>query len=74
MNAAIIVIAGDPFCKMLTSQIIQMMPYARTAETSKSLNINMMVNKMKATKQIISRKQFQYTENYNKNQVKISVY
>lgn len=36
MNAAIMVIAADPFCKMLTSQIIQMMPYARTAETAKN--------------------------------------
>ena len=36
MNAAIMVIAADPFCKMVTSQIIQMMPYARTAETSKN--------------------------------------
>lgn len=34
--AALTVLAGDPFCKMVSGQIISMMPYARTEETSKA--------------------------------------
>ena len=29
------ILAADPFFKMMTAQLIQMMPYARTAETAK---------------------------------------
>ena len=32
---ALMILAADPFFKMMTAQLIQMMPYARTAETSK---------------------------------------
>lgn len=34
--AALTVIAADPFCKMVSGQIISMMPYARTEEESKA--------------------------------------
>jgi hypothetical protein len=36
LQAALTVIAADPFCKMLTAQLIQMLPYARTEETAKN--------------------------------------
>ena len=32
---ALMILAADPFFKMMTAQLIQMMPYARTAETAK---------------------------------------
>lgn len=32
---ALMILAADPFFKMMTAQVIQMMPYARTAETAK---------------------------------------
>ena len=35
-DAALTVVAVDPFAKMLSAQLIQMMPYARTEETAKS--------------------------------------
>ena len=34
--AALTVLAADPFCKMVSAQIVSMMPYARTEETSKA--------------------------------------
>lgn len=34
--AALAVIVGDPYAKMVSSQLTQMMPYARTEETAKS--------------------------------------
>ena len=34
--AALTVMAGDPFCKMVSAQIVSMMPYARTEEESKA--------------------------------------
>ena len=37
--AALAVIAADPFSKMVTSQLILMMPYARTEETAKSRTV-----------------------------------
>ena len=36
LQAALTVVAADPFCKMLTAQLIQMLPYARTEETAKN--------------------------------------
>jgi len=36
LDAALTVAAVDPFAKMLSAQLIQMMPYARTEETAKS--------------------------------------
>ena len=35
-EAAITIMAADPFAKMLSAQLIQMMPYARTEETAKN--------------------------------------
>ena len=35
-EAALAVLAADPFAKMVTSQLILMMPYARTEQTAKS--------------------------------------
>lgn len=35
-DAALTVIAADPYAKMLSAQLIQMMPYARTEETAKN--------------------------------------
>jgi adenosylcobinamide-GDP ribazoletransferase len=35
-DAALLIIVADPYAKMLTAQLIQMMPYARTEETAKS--------------------------------------
>ena len=35
-TAALAVLAADPFSKMLSSQLILMMPYARTADTAKN--------------------------------------
>ena len=37
--AALAVVAADPFSKMVTSQLILMMPYARTEETAKSRTV-----------------------------------
>ena len=34
--AALIVTAADPFCKMVSAQIVSMMPYARTEEEAKA--------------------------------------
>lgn len=34
--AALAVLAGDPFCKMVSSQVVSMMPYARTESEAKS--------------------------------------
>ena len=34
--AALAVMAGDPFCKMVSSQVVSMMPYARTEDEAKS--------------------------------------
>ena len=34
-TTALMILAADPFFKMMTAQLIQMMPYARTAETAK---------------------------------------
>ena len=34
--AALTILAADPYAKMLSGQLIMMMPYARTAETAKS--------------------------------------
>ena len=34
-TTALMILAADPFFKMMTAQVIQMMPYARTAETAK---------------------------------------
>ena len=36
LTACLTVLMADPFAKMLTAQMTQMMPYARTAETSKA--------------------------------------
>ena len=37
--AAVTVFAADPYAKMISGQIIQMMPYARTEEQSKAKNV-----------------------------------
>jgi adenosylcobinamide-GDP ribazoletransferase len=37
--AALAILAADPFAKMVTSQLILMMPYARTAETAKNRTV-----------------------------------
>ena len=37
--AALTILAADPFAKMLSAQIIMMMPYARTAETAKARTV-----------------------------------
>ena len=37
--AALAILASDPFAKMVTSQFILMMPYARTAETAKNKTV-----------------------------------
>ena len=34
--AVIVILAADPYAKMLSAQMVQMLPYARTAETAKS--------------------------------------
>ncbi|HAT62329.1 MAG TPA: adenosylcobinamide-GDP ribazoletransferase [Prevotella sp.] len=36
LYAALVIFAGDPYTKMIAAQIIEMMPYARTAETAKN--------------------------------------
>ena len=36
LTAAIVILAGDPFSKMVASQIISMMPYARTESEAKA--------------------------------------
>jgi adenosylcobinamide-GDP ribazoletransferase len=38
-DAALLVAATDPYAKMLTAQLIQMMPYARNEETAKNLTV-----------------------------------
>lgn len=38
-DAALLVAAADPYAKMLTAQLIQMMPYARNEETAKNLTV-----------------------------------
>ena len=35
-SAALLVLAGDPFAKMLAGQVVQMMPYARTESEAKA--------------------------------------
>ena len=35
-NAALLVLAADPFAKMLAGQVVQMMPYARTESEAKA--------------------------------------
>ena len=35
-DAALTILAVDPYAKMVSAQVIQMMPYARTAETAKN--------------------------------------
>lgn len=37
--AALAVFAADPFAKMITSQLVTMMPYARTADTAKNRTV-----------------------------------
>ena len=37
--AALTILAVDPYAKMVSAQVIQMMPYARTADTAKSKTI-----------------------------------
>ena len=37
--AALAVLAADPFAKMVTSQLINMMPYARTGDTAKNRTV-----------------------------------
>jgi adenosylcobinamide-GDP ribazoletransferase len=37
--AALMVFAGDPFCKMIAAQLTQQLPYARTAATAKNKTV-----------------------------------
>ncbi len=39
LTIALAIMAGDPFCKMVSAQIIQFLPYARTAETAKAKTV-----------------------------------
>ena len=39
MDAALTILAVDPYAKMVSAQVIQMMPYARTAETAKNKTV-----------------------------------
>ena len=39
LDAALTIAAVDPFAKMLSAQLIQMMPYARTEETAKNRTV-----------------------------------
>ena len=39
IDAALTILAVDPFAKMLSAQVIQMMPYARTEETAKNKTV-----------------------------------
>jgi len=39
MDATLTILAVDPFAKMLSGQVIQMMPYARTEETAKNKTV-----------------------------------
>ena len=41
---ALMIFAADPFFKMMTAQLIQMMPYARTAETAKGQVVYRKIN------------------------------
>lgn len=36
IDAALLIAVADPYAKMLTAQLVQMMPYARTEETAKN--------------------------------------
>ena len=38
-DAALTILMADPFAKMVTAQLIQMMPYARTEETAKNRTV-----------------------------------
>jgi len=38
-DAALTVLMADPFAKMVTAQLVQMMPYARTEETAKNRTV-----------------------------------
>jgi adenosylcobinamide-GDP ribazoletransferase len=49
--ACITILAGDPLCKFIGSQITRFLPYARTAETSKSKTVS---NKITTKPLIIS--------------------
>ena len=42
--AALTVLAADPYAKMLAGQVIQMMPYARTAQTAKAHTVYRRMN------------------------------
>lgn len=39
LDAAVTILAADPYAKMMSAQIVQMMPYARTAETAKNRTV-----------------------------------
>lgn len=39
LEALLLIIAGDPYAKMLSAQIIQMLPYARTEQQAKSRTV-----------------------------------
>ena len=39
LDAALIVAVADPYAKMVTAQLIQMMPYARTEDTAKNRTV-----------------------------------
>lgn len=43
-TAALTVLAADPYAKMLAAQIVQMMPYARTADTAKARVVYRRIN------------------------------
>ncbi|MBQ7495490.1 MAG: adenosylcobinamide-GDP ribazoletransferase [Bacteroidaceae bacterium] len=38
-DAALTILAADPYAKMLSAQVIQMMPYARTADSAKNKTV-----------------------------------
>jgi len=38
-DAALTILAADPYAKMISAQVVQMMPYARTEETAKNKTI-----------------------------------
>ncbi len=39
LDAALLIAVADPYAKMVTAQLIQMMPYARTEETAKNRTV-----------------------------------
>jgi len=39
LDAALLMAVADPYAKMLTAQLIQMMPYARTENTAKNCTV-----------------------------------